>query len=324
MAKSKGSEFEKQVQSFFRLLFENMGFIVIEVRKQWSGTQNGFDVRISFLNDDENECTLFFECKDYDSKLDWNDIFPKVLELDSANYAVDGFIALSPRVPISNIDDNIFPNLKNKFPFPIKLWDSNSNLEEIFSIDKEVYKKVYGKDCLLDTDKDECLKKTKSLINSILNEKLILKIVKRIEIERTSEQPNEDETYKTNLDKKLDEVLDNDDKDRQLYHQMRCDYKIYVEGLEDINNGLRSKILKWQDNLRIKAYRLTKKFRDTDDYTARKFFHEFFQIADNELITFFSNERLDGDKEKLLHGAVFELAAECPLDWTKRKDESNN
>src|SRR5687767_8838041 len=121
MVKNKGSEFEKQAQAFFREIFESMGFVVVEVRRQWAGTQNGFDVRISFLNDDDKECTLFFECKDYDTKLDWNDIFPKVCELDASNYSVDGFIALSPKVPISNIDDNTFPKLKEKFAFPIKI-----------------------------------------------------------------------------------------------------------------------------------------------------------------------------------------------------------
>lgn len=300
-----------------------MGFTVIEVRRQWSGTQNGFDVRITFLNDDDNECTLFFECKYYDSNLDWNDIFPKVCELDAGNYDVHGFIALSPKVPVSNIDDNIFPKLKEKFPFPIRLWDSNSHIEELFSIDPEVYKEVYGKECTLNTDRERCLKKMKTIVNSILDEKVVMKLTKRIEIETTGEIPKEDESFRTNLDQKLDEVFAKDDKDREIFHQLRCSYKIYLEGLADINNALRQKILRWQDNLKLKASRLTRKFRVTDDYSPVKFFHEFFDIAENELMTFFSSEKLDGDSEKLLQGVVFELAAECPLDWRKKKDETS-
>lgn len=67
MAKSdsKGSEFEKVCQSFFSKGFEEIGFLVLSFRRQWSGTQNGFDIRINFLDDDEIEKILFFECKDY-------------------------------------------------------------------------------------------------------------------------------------------------------------------------------------------------------------------------------------------------------------------
>jgi hypothetical protein len=318
MAKAKGSEFEKQVQGFFRKVFEEMGFTVIEVRRQWAGTQNGFDVKVVFLNENDIECTLFFECKDYDSTLDWADIFTKVCELEGSNYSVDGFIALSPRVPISNIDDNLVPKLKTKFPFPIKYWDSNSHIEELFSLDLDVYKIVYGKICTLSSDRTACLKKNKSIINAILEEKLVLRLVKKIEIEQTTDQPKEQAEYRTNLDKKLDSVLSVDDTDRATYHQLRCSYKIYLEGLEDIDNSLRQKIMRWQDNLKLKASRLTKKFQSNDSYTPSAFFHEFFGIADTELSTFFSNENLDGDRERLLHGVVFELAAECPLDWRKK------
>jgi hypothetical protein len=321
MAKGKGSEFEIQVQKFFRKIFEEMGFTVIEVRRQWAGTQNGFDVRVTFLNEDDNECTLFFECKDYDSTLEWNDIFPKVCELDASNYAVDGFVALSPKVPISNIDDNVLPKLKEKFPFPIKFWDSNSHVEEMFSLELEVYEIVYNKQCTLSVDREQCLKKVKSIINAILEEKILLKIAKRIEIESTDKTPNEHESYKTNLDKKLDEVLAENDPDREVYHQLRCNYKIYLEGLEDLNNSLRLKLVRWQDNLRLKASRLTKKFQSDDTYTPVSFFNEFFETAEKELLAFLSTEKLDGDREKLLHGVVFELAAECPLDWRKKKDE---
>lgn len=176
MAKAKGAEFEMQIQRFLRMIFEEMGFRVIEARRQLAGTQNGFDVKLVFLKDDNIEYTLFFECKDYNSALTWNDIFQKVCDLESTNYVVDGFIALSPRVPISNTGDKSTPKLKKKFPFPIKIWDSNSHLEEFLSLEPEIYKFVYGKECGLNVDRATCLKKNKEIIESILKEKLQLKV----------------------------------------------------------------------------------------------------------------------------------------------------
>ncbi len=54
-----------------------------------------------------------------------------------------------------------------------------------------------------------------------------------------------------------------------------------------------------------------------DQYTPAHFFHDFFEIAEIEILTFYKDFELKGDKEKLLHGVVFELAAKCPLDWRK-------
>ena len=125
------------------------------------------------------------------------------------------------------------------------------------------------------------------------------------------------------MDRKLNAVFEIDDPDRIQYHQYRCDYKVYLESLTDINNTLRNKILNWQDNLRIKASRLTKKFESDENYTPTKFFHDFFDIADKELLTFYNVEKLDGYNEKLLHGVIFELAAECPLDWRKKHERDN-
>ncbi len=324
MAKSKGSEFELSFCEFIKTTFEEMGYQVIEVRKQTSGTQNGFDVKVSFLDDDDNERDLFFECKDYDTQLQWSDILPKMIELEAANYNVDGFIAVSPKKNISNIGDNISPKFKEKFNFPISFWTPDSCIHDIFSLNPSIYKKVYGDDCKVILDKSNALENLKGRIDLLIKQKQLLRYVNRIEIKQASKTPSEDSSYITNLDKKLNEVLAVDDPDRLEYHKLRCDYKVFLEDLTDLNNSLRVKILKWQDNLRLKAKRLTKKFQDDEEYTPRKFFHQFFDEAEKELNTFYSIEKIDGSREKLLNGVIFELAAECPLDWRKKTDERNN
>ena len=50
-----GSDFEKLIQPFFREIFEKMDFLVFQVRKQESGNQNGFDISIHFLDENDLE-----------------------------------------------------------------------------------------------------------------------------------------------------------------------------------------------------------------------------------------------------------------------------
>ena len=81
-----GEDFEKLVKPFFRHIFEKMGYFVIEVRKQTSGTQNGFDIAVTFLDDNGKERQFFIECKYYTtSKLDWSEIVNKQIELEASN-----------------------------------------------------------------------------------------------------------------------------------------------------------------------------------------------------------------------------------------------
>ena len=70
--------------------------------------------------------------------------------------------------------------------------------------------------------------------------------------------------------------------------------------------------------MRLKADRLTKKFNIDETYSSANFFHDFFNEAEQEILTFYKDFELKGDKEKLLHGVVMELAAQCPLDWRKK------
>ena len=103
------------------------------------------------------------------------------------------------------------------------------------------------------------------------------------------------------------------------YHQLRVNYKVFLEDLIDVNNDLRIKIQKWQDDMRHRARRLTRKFNIDESYNSTQFFEDFFDDAEKQLLKFYSENELKEDEEKLLNGIVFELAAECPLNWSKKK-----
>jgi hypothetical protein len=316
-----GSDFENLVKPFFKEIFEKMGFLVIQVRKQTSGSQNGFDISVLFFDDNEQEREFFIECKYYTTaKLEWADIFNKQMQLDASSHKPTAFIALSPLRDLSNIDHNIQANTINKFKYPVDFWTPDKEIGKLFAINQEVYKKVYDKKiCDITIDIDYEIKRVKAIINNLIQKKDALQFSNLIKIEETNENPIEDGKLITTLDNKLNSVLKVNDENRIIYHQIRANYKVYIESLVDLDSELRTNILNWESNLRLKASRLTENFKLDNEYTPQKFFYDFFNEAEKEILTFYKDFELKGDKEKLLHGVVFELAAQCPLDWRKNE-----
>lgn len=314
-----GSDFEKLVQPFFKRIFEEMGFLVIQVRKQDSGTQNGFDISVSFFDDNEQEREFFIECKYYTiAQLEWSEIFNKQLQLEASSHKPTAFIALSPLRNLSNIDHNVQASVINKFKYPVDFWTPDKDVKKLFALDEDIYKKVFDvTKCDEIVDRETELKRIKAMIVNLIQKKDALKYAALITIPDTDKSPEEDANLKTTLDTKLNSILAEDDENRIEYHRIRANYKVYLEDLNDLNPTLRSNILNWESNLRLKASRLTGKFNIDETYTPERFFYDFFDEAEKEILTFYKDFELKGDKDKLLHGVVFELAAQCPLDWRR-------
>lgn len=313
-----GADFEQLVEPFFKKLFQDMGFLVIQVRRQTSGTQNGFDISVLFLDDNEQEREFFIECKYYiTSKLDWSEIFNKQVQLDSSNHNATAFIALSPLRNLSNIDHNIQAKQIKAFKCPVDFWTPDKDVENMFALDKNLYQKIYDKPCTIALENDKELQRLKVIVNLLINKKDLLARANLIKIPEATLPIDGDEEMVTSLDRKLNAICEPNDQYRIVYHKARADYKVYIESLVDVHSELRTNILNWEENMRLKASRLTHNFSMDDTYTPQKFFNDFFNEAEKEILTFYGENELKGDKEKLLCGVVFELAAQCPLDWRK-------
>jgi hypothetical protein len=321
LTKGKGADFEVKTCEFLKDLFEELGFLVIEARQQKSGTQNGFDVLIKFVDDYGKERNFHFECKDYESALNWEKILIKIHELSAMSYSVDGFFSVLPKIDISNIHHHMENDLPEKVSFPIKHWTPETCVKDYFALDPEIYKQIYNEDTPA-IDRDFTLRKLKAVIKTVLDHKDTLSFTGSIHIKEAECEPTEDVELKTTLDRKLNSVLAEGDAIRAEYHQQRCDYKIYLEELQDVNNQLRSQIVNWQENMRLKADRLTRKFQTQSNYTAVNFFNDFFETAEKDLMRFLQDNKLKGDDQKLLNGVIFELAAECKLNWSAPKVEA--
>ncbi|SEM66318.1 Tfp pilus assembly protein PilF [Chitinophaga rupis] len=169
---AKGIDFEEKALDYLRSLFEQLGFPVIEARQQRTGTQNGFDIRIGFLDDNRSERNFYFECKDYKTEISWNAIAVKIQELHASSHRPDGYIALSPHVNFSNININILNKLSDTIQAPIKYWTPESNVKTYFSLDDVFFESVYGKKPeVKDDNKTSIQEKIRSIIIDMLRQK---------------------------------------------------------------------------------------------------------------------------------------------------------
>ncbi|MBL0741395.1 tetratricopeptide repeat protein [Chryseolinea lacunae] len=169
---AKGNEFELQVLQYLRSLFGELEFPIIEARRQKAGTQNGFDIRIGFLDQNGRERKFYFECKEYKTSISWNEISVKLQELYASNHQADGYIALSPYVDFSNIQINIIDSLQRTLKCPIKYWTPENNVKEYFSLSDDLYFKLYGERVSLsDIDRTHIRHKLRAYVLNILRER---------------------------------------------------------------------------------------------------------------------------------------------------------
>ena len=224
----KGSNLEKNAEIFLRELFEKMGFITTEVRRQKSGTQNGFDILVEFLDDDDLEKKFYFECKDYTKPVEWKEFLDKILQLDASSHKIDCFIALSPKSSISNVNKNTLEKLERKMRFPISLWSPDSKINEFFALNKDIYRGIYDTDCDLVIDENKTISTIKTIINHLIQKAIFLKITNKIIIKNAERDPVEGEHLINNLDEKLDAILEKNDPERIEFHKHRFDYKVFL------------------------------------------------------------------------------------------------
>lgn len=170
-----GIEFESIVIPFFKTIFKEAGFLVLEVRNQKNGTQNGFDIKITFNDLSSIERHLFVECKYYSTPLKWDEIFRKQLELFDSNQSIDGFILLSPGRDLSNIDENLQHKVTNDiFKFPCEFWTPSHDVKNFFALDVQLFEKIYGNTPTSSINRNEEISKFSARINNIITRKVKL------------------------------------------------------------------------------------------------------------------------------------------------------
>jgi len=169
---SKGAEFELKTLAYLKNLFDTLGFRVWEYRRQSAGTQNGFDIRISFHDETGRSRSIYFECKDYTTPLSWDDIAVKIFKIHSSSHRPDAFIAISPHVNLFNGIINDIEKLQLTIQAPIKCWSPETCVREFFSLDAAFYVDVYGENPGPEyKDRAAILEKLKGSIKDLLRQR---------------------------------------------------------------------------------------------------------------------------------------------------------
>ena len=152
-AQAEGDRLEKSVLDVLELLFRLEGGenrkVRMELRRQRSGTQYGADI-IFRARAAGSSSTCLVECKNYTSPLSISAVAEKVLQAEASFDAepVDHWILISPHQDPSNELDRAVQrwNLKRKFPFTVQVWSPQAGVRDLFAIDPEVYRELYGVD----------------------------------------------------------------------------------------------------------------------------------------------------------------------------------
>jgi hypothetical protein len=169
MPQNKGVEFEERLKAFLPVLIKELGFSNINIRRQDAGTQNGFDLWVRYVDDELKNRQIFFECKNYDSRLSWVSLYKKFIEFEHSSYERNPFIVLSPNQSISNSKDQILADRYGHFSFPIEIWGPDSHIRAMFSLDPSLYQFLYKEDCPVEINRKTIINDTKKIFKSLFN-----------------------------------------------------------------------------------------------------------------------------------------------------------
>jgi len=124
----------------------------VQVRRQQSGTQYGADIVVRFKGAAiSTSSTCLVECKNYvatASGLTVSTVADKVLQAE-ANFdtePVDHWILISPSLDPNNELDRLVErwNAAQRFPFTVQIWSPQTGIRELFAIDPDIYRGLYG------------------------------------------------------------------------------------------------------------------------------------------------------------------------------------
>jgi CheY-like chemotaxis protein len=152
-AQAEGDRLEKSVLDVLELLFRLEGGeaskVRVELRRQRPGTQYGTDI-IFRARAAGSSSTCLVECKNYTSPLPMSAVADKVLQAEASFDAepVDHWILISPHQDPSNELDRSVQrwNSMRKFPFTVQIWSPQAGVRDLFAVDPEIYRELYGVD----------------------------------------------------------------------------------------------------------------------------------------------------------------------------------
>lgn len=175
----KGGEFEINAIDFLEKIFTELKYIVTRKRTQKSGSQDGYDDLIDIVDHRNRHYTIYAECKDYSTNLNYTQAIEKIPHIVSTHEDIHLLLFISPYQDFSNTNENskvegFYQAINDKCP--VDFLTPESYIREYFSLYPDLYKKVYKNDEVIIEEKDReiLLRKFEKLIFSSKNLKRIV------------------------------------------------------------------------------------------------------------------------------------------------------
>lgn len=230
----KGADFELTALEFLKRIFNDLGYEVVRVRNQKTGTQDGYDNLIEIVTGKYKHHTIYAECKDYSSNLNYTQAIEKIPHIISTHGRINLLLFISPFEDFKN------PNEPSKLQSfydkigdlcPVQFLTPEYHIKEYFRLYPDLFIIVYNEETeeLLPERRQELLSKFDKLIFS---DKNLHKVVideeeKEIYLGATQSIPHYiQRTFRTNPG-------------RSIYSWNNPDYTINFDSiLADSRNGL--------------------------------------------------------------------------------------
>jgi len=173
MAK-KGGDFELIALDFLENIFQELEYEVVRKRTQKSGSQDGFDNLVEVVDKKYKTYTIYSECKDYSTPLNYTMAIEKIPHIVSTHKKIDLLLFISPYKNFSNTNED--SKLEDFYGIlgddcPIEFLAPESYIKEYFALYPNLYNKVYKDDIneISVENRIDLLKKFEKLIFSDKN-----------------------------------------------------------------------------------------------------------------------------------------------------------
>ncbi|KAA2224007.1 NACHT domain-containing protein [Chryseobacterium sediminis] len=173
MAK-KGGDFEVIALDFLEKIFQELDYEVVRKRIQKTGSQDGFDNLVEIVDRKFKTYTIYSECKDYSTVLNYSMAIEKIPHIVSTHKKIDLLLFISPHKNFSNTNED--SKLESFYEIlgdecPVEFLTPESYIKEYFSLYPNLYKKVYKEDIeeISIENRTKLLQKFKKLIFSDKN-----------------------------------------------------------------------------------------------------------------------------------------------------------
>jgi len=175
----KGGEFEINAIDFLEKIFSELNYTVVRKRTQKSGSQDGYDDLLQIIDERFISYTIYSECKDYSTHLNYTQAIEKIPHIVSTHQYIDLLLFISPYEDFSNTNENskvegFYQAISDKCP--VEFLTPESFIKDYFRLYPELFKKVYKDDIgkIESEDREQLLRRFEKLIFSSKNLKRIV------------------------------------------------------------------------------------------------------------------------------------------------------